>query len=1232
MLLVAGTAVGIGVSVLNKSNEILAEREFTSISRSIESQQEMIRAGIDVLKGDASFLTEIPQLQAVVRMQERADSVDRSIDDEQKRELESLFGRLLQLRPEYIQVKYIGLNADAWGIVKVDKYGRKIPESGRAALQKKIGEDYYNRISRYKRGQVYLSEIFLHRERGEITVPYTPILRAVAPVYSGEILLGAIEIDMDVTDLFDRYIAAAPENGEHYFMNGSGDYLVHPDSSRVFGFEFDKRFRVQSEFPGVSEVLKKTGIKWRDNSRTITLEDDGDVLRMTQIFYDENDPSKFFVLLVKVPTAHAMAKVPFFKDSSVQLGLLLLTLGMTVVYLVSRLISKPLTQMALVVRNYSRGDYSALVPAGHRGEIGLLATTLRDLGREIEKKTREFQRNEAKLKSIVDNAVDGIITINSEGLIQTYNNACQTIFGYRRDEVIGRNVSLLMTAEHADRHHLYIDNYLRTGEARLLGRNIELEARKKGGGIVPVYLSVNEVVLDNERVFVAMIRDISSEKQAKEELIRYRDHLEELIDEQLVDINLAKEAAEKANVAKSAFLANMSHELRTPLNSLLILSETLMQNNEGNLTEQQREAVTVIHSSGNDLLLLINDILDLAKIESGKFLIIRDDFTLLSLVEGIEKKFEYVAKKEGLDFSVEIDEEVPLEINSDRQRVEQILRNFISNAMKFTHKGRVKVRVSLEKETVSGADFVVFSVTDTGIGIPEEKLGLIFNAFEQVDGTTSREYGGTGLGLSISQQMANTLGGAIEVESIVGKGSVFKLRIPLGYPYEMEEPDGNTDVRGGPDWNSVVGSSGEKSAIEEFRDDRDAIFKGDEVILVIEDDIHFARILYASAHHKGLKCIISYTGNEGVDMAIRYRPSAIILDIGLPDVNGLEVFNRVQRDKRTRDIPVYFISIYDDNEDLVTHGAIGYLTKPITQDQLSNAIDNIRKIIADDVRHILVVEDDLSLQQYLKLLFQHKGVDVTAVDTAEAALDELKKSRFCGMLLDLMLPGMSGLELLEVISEETSIKQPPVMIYSGKEVTDDEKYRLRKYTDTFIRKQEGSETLLNNIVEAFRTNYDKTALVKDHSELSDIDIYKEINMSVDISFDGMKALLVDDDRRNTFALSLILDQAGFKTITAEDGEKALEALKTNPDIDVVLMDIMMPVMDGYEAIEKIRSNPEFEALPVIALTAKAMSEDRDKCLRIGATDYLPKPIEARRLFVMISDHLTQSKQLAGTDA
>ena len=1217
VMLVLITASSVGIMVYKESNDLIVEKELSDIMSGIDREALLMTSEFNALKRDVSFLSKTPPIEGIYRTFEGDDPLDGSSSKEWLERLSVIFSNFLLERNDYTQVRFISVYDGGQELVKVERRGSDVIVQRSEELQNVANSHYYAKRLGRNPGEIYFSDINLKRINGVVTKPFIPLVHAVVPVFDGDHnMFGMVVINFDMSRFFRTFMNNSPEFSHHYITNSAGDYLAHPDAKNVFGFEFGNEYRVQTEFPGIESGYEIDDFSWGVEKNAISIRSDSSILRFIPIQYDITDPTSVIYMGVVTSLDHAIKNVELVRDKSIMLAVSLIAIGMMLAFLLSSMITRPLTQIIIAAKKYGRGDYTAELPAGHGGEIGTLSDVIKQMGEEIDSRNKEIINSEKMMKSIINNAVDGIVTIDLSGRILTFNNACEKIFGYRREEVLGSNLNTVIGD--ATYYDGLLDSLNGMGKSEL-SQKLSVNGKRKNGCSFPLNMSINEMDLDGDRTFVIMMRDVTDECRAQDELMKYRDHLEELIKEQVQDLNNAKEIAENANVAKSEFLANMSHELRTPLNSLLILAENLVENKDGNLTGSQIEAATIINQSGKDLLVLINDILDLAKIESGKYLVHNEGFNVSNLIEDIGSQFTHVAEKKGLYFDSNINIESDYELISDKQRVSQILKNFLSNAFKFTHVGGVGILVNVVPESSE----IVFSVIDSGIGIPEDMRRSIFMSFVQVDGTTSREYGGTGLGLSISKEMANLIGGRIELES-GDTGSTFSLYIPcdIGVAEQVVNTKPPAEVSA-----EIKRKKSGGAALKDadfFKDDRAAIVDGDDVMLVVEDDPHFARILYASTHLKGFKCLIANTGVDGLALAKGFKPDAIILDIGLPDISGLEVFEKLHYQKETRDIPVYFISVHDEEKELLEKGAVGYLTKPITQQQLDSVIEDIRTASSSQIKNILIVEDDLSMQQYLTLLFSHKGVDVVAVDNAEDALSKLKEKQFCGMMLDLMLPGMSGLDLLDIVADDVDIIQPPVMIYSGKEVTAEEKIRIQKYTDTFISKKDSSESLMDGVNRSFPVeNYipEKNMDTLKSGEETEIS-YMEVGRAMNNLFKGMKALLVDDDKRNTFALSFILNQAGFETILAEDGQQALDALDSDPSVDIVLMDIMMPVMDGYEAIERIRQQPRFESLPILAVTAKAMKEDRDKCLRIGATDYLPKPIEARRLFSMMATCLS----------
>ncbi|MDQ6787349.1 MAG: HAMP domain-containing protein [Acidobacteriota bacterium] len=734
-------------------------------------------------------------------------------------------------------------------------------------------------------------------------------------------------------------------------------------------------------------------------------------------------------------------------------------------------------------------------------------------------------------------------------------------------------------------------------------------------------------------------------KQQQEELQQTNLELEDkaqLLSEQKSEVEQKNNEIELARVAledkakqlalsskyKSEFLANMSHELRTPLNSMLILSKMLAESPDNNLSEKQVEFAETIHSSGTDLLALINEVLDHSKIESGTMGVEIGEVYFTDLQGDIERTFGQLAQDKGIDLIIELDERLPRYMETDVKRLSQVLKNLLSNAFKFTSEGQVAVRMkaaeggwSYDNDSLNqAASVIAFAVSDTGIGIPEEKQQLIFEAFQQADGTTSRKYGGTGLGLSISREIARLLGGEIRLESTPGAGSTFTFYLPEIYQPVIltpEEDDFNekaldNDYR----HQNLINLSRESENVSVTRiqpavnDDRAVIEPGDSVLLIVEDDSGFARILVDIAHEQGFKCLVSQQGEDALMTALKYQPAAITLDLTLPGMHGYAVLDRLKHDPSTRHIPIQIISVIEDMKRVLKLGAFGHITKPVSRERLVEGVASLKDFIERPVKRLLLVEDDETLAASIKELIGGDDVDITAVETGGAALDKLQSERFDCAIVDLILPDMEWSELIEKIKQNSGFPELPVIVHTGKDLTKRETNRIKKLAETIIIKDADS---LERLV-------DETALFL-HRDLADLteaqkNMMKRVNLN-DPRLEGRKVLVVDDDIRNIFALTSILERQKMRVVYAENGRDAIEMLNKTDGVESVLMDIMMPEMDGYEAMSEIRKIPRFKSLPIIAVTAKAMKGDRQKCIEAGASDYITKPVDTEQLLSLL---------------
>jgi CheY-like chemotaxis protein/signal transduction histidine kinase len=699
------------------------------------------------------------------------------------------------------------------------------------------------------------------------------------------------------------------------------------------------------------------------------------------------------------------------------------------------------------------------------------------------------------------------------------------------------------------------------------------------------------------------------------------------------DLEIKAKELEMASKYKSEFLANMSHELRTPLNSLLILSKLLASNAEGNLSEDQIESAEVIHSGGLNLLTLINDILDLSKVEAGKLDIQPEAVKLDTIMRNLQYQFNSVAMDKGLQFELHRDEATPEMIVTDGQRTEQILKNFLSNAFKFTAEGKVSLRICIPSKDVrlsnkglKAGRTIALMVSDTGIGIPSDKQKAIFDAFQQADGSTSRSYGGTGLGLTISRELASLLGGEIQLESREGEGSCFTLILPID-AVNTTESTANQAAKS--EYEAKIAfetqeDAGKAAAAESLNeaypvkvfieDDRDDIPSNGEakgkVVLIVEDDRNFAKVLMDLSHKKGFKCLVAGDGFSGIQLAKQYIPSAILLDLALPDMNGLKVLDHIKYNNETRHIPVHIISGKQESAASLNRGAIGFFSKPISGEDIDTLFARIDDSLSERTKLVLVVEDDVNNQKAIYELLKHKKIEIQRVYTGKEALEQIQKQTYDCMILDLKLPDMTGFQLLETLVSLKDTHIPPVVINTGKELTQDEYKELNHFTESIVIKGVNSPERLLDEVTLFLHSVQKL-LPEDQRQL-----IRMVHDS-DETLKGRKILLVDDDLRNTFALSKVLKQHGLEVIMADNGKLALDKLESEAGIELVIMDIMMPIMDGYEAMKHIRNHPLHKSLPVIALTAKAMTGDREKCIEGGANDYMTKPVDTDNLLSLI---------------
>jgi signal transduction histidine kinase/DNA-binding response OmpR family regulator/CHASE3 domain sensor protein len=704
--------------------------------------------------------------------------------------------------------------------------------------------------------------------------------------------------------------------------------------------------------------------------------------------------------------------------------------------------------------------------------------------------------------------------------------------------------------------------------------------------------------------------ELQQSNQEMEERSRLLEERNQLIVEQNMEIRQKAEELAQSTRYKSEFLANMSHELRTPLNSVLLLSRLLSENNEKNLTNDQVEYARVIQSSGQGLLALIDEILDLSKIEAGKMELDYQPVLLQEIANDMKALFTPVAREKRLDFNIQIGEGLPSRIETDKLRLEQVLRNLLSNALKFTAQGTVELLVQADPVKTG---FLAFTVKDTGIGIPEDKQALIFEAFQQADGSTRRKYGGTGLGLSISRELSRLLGGELTVSSTPGQGSAFTMQLPVHKMSIQELPAAPAALEEEfplppPPVTKNLRSEKIPAALP---DDRETIGRQDKTILIIEDDTAFAKALLDFTHKKGYKGLVAVRGDEGIALAQQHKPAGILLDIQLPVKDGWEVMEELKSNPATRHIPVHTMSSLEVKKESLMKGAVDFINKPVAFEQMQEVFKKIEQVITKEHKKVLIIEENPKHAKALAYFLETFNVATEVSNSVSKSVDALKTEGVDCVILDMDVPDQQAYETLEELKKDAGLESLPIIIFTGRSLSKPEEQRIKQYADSIVIKTAHSYQRILDEVSLFLHLMEEQAQEGRSSRK-----YKRMGELNEV-LSGKKILVTDDDVRNIFSLTRALEQYQVQVITAVDGKEALRMLKENPDTSAVLMDIMMPEMDGYEAMQQIRKQREFRNLPIIAVTAKAMTGDREKCIQAGASDYISKPVDVDQLLSLL---------------
>lgn len=789
---------------------------------------------------------------------------------------------------------------------------------------------------------------------------------------------------------------------------------------------------------------------------------------------------------------------------------------------------------------------------------------------------------------LVDNRVEGAIELAS---IREFTAREMTFFS-----IIGNNIGIAISAAQNRKRvqELLEETQAQSEELRI--QHTELESMNAELEVQTEKLQASEEEL----------------KVQQEELQQTNEELAErsvLLEEKNTEIQKKSEDLERTTRYKSEFLANMSHELRTPLNSILLLSRLLSENNDENMSNEQIEFAKVIHSSGNGLLGLIDEILDLSKIEAGKMDLEFIDIPTKEITDGLKNLFTEVAKQKGIEFKI-IDNQAPLVVKTDKMRLEQILKNLISNAIKFTDKGSVTVEIFKHQ---TDPKIICFSVKDTGIGIQREQQPFIFEAFQQADGSTKRKYGGTGLGLSISRELAKLLRGEITLKSAVNQGSEFTLCIPI-IGSAIQKPIELSPITTVTTENKASEKQDNQyispTIPEDVEDDRNEIGANDRVILIVEDDTNFAKSLLEYTRKRGYKGVIAVRGDHALNFALVYKPVGILLDIQLPIMSGWQVMEELKGNPLTRPIPVHIMSSHRLKQESLLKGAVNFLDKPVAFEKMPEIFQRIERIINKESQKVLIIEDNSKHAKALAYFLESYNINSEIKSEINDGINALQKTTVDCVILDMGIPDKQAYEILENVKKDSGLENLPVIVFTGKSLSIQEELKIKKYADSIIVKTAHSYQRMLDEVSLF------LHLVEENKTSDRKDSFKKLNQLNNI-LHGKTVLVVDDDVRNIYSLTKALEVLKMNVITAIDGKEALNMLQQHPQTDVVLLDMMMPNMDGYETAKKIRENPEMKNLPVIAVTAKAMTGDREKCINAGASDYITKPVDVDQLLSLL---------------
>ncbi|MEX2490883.1 MAG: response regulator [Nitrospirales bacterium] len=1307
VFLVVATAFAVNEVHIRGSSQILIEQAIDDLKRNTDFFRYPVKTHIERIKDDLLLLENLQAIRELIRSRshEGIDPKNPLSETAIKDRLTSTFTEMMGTRKNYLQIKIIGVEDEGKEILRVEQFGNRIERVPENTLQLNGAEPYFQDTLRIGPNNIYLSTPNLNREHEKVIEPHILVLHAAVPLYTrAQEVFGIVLVKINFGNIVRDIGKELSKNYILYIVNRDGDYLLHPDPSKLYAKDLGHNDRIQRDEP---RLLAVTGNTKED--RVTLLPDDidgGNILTYQKVQFDSLNPDNYLGVAIQVPYRDIIRKTVEVNQRGFIFSMIIAFIAVIAAIFLLHLSIRPLNRIADGVVRYRKGEKDIDLPTNSPDEIGLLAREFQammkqkdeeDWGKEtlvrISQNILGFKKLEDLANTLMESltmavgAQVGVLYISSTFREHRAQRDMETLAwlgasGYQtRDSLpqsfrwgeglVGqcakdRNMRILSDipndylriasalGETQPKHILLLpvlfENTL-VGVIELASINgfsdVHLTFLKQlafNAGVIINSISASsrteelleetrmaaEELQRNEEELKTQQEEMEASNEALEEKTKALEEQNAQISQQTKQLNASNQLIEEkvqelelAGKYKSEFLANMSHELRTPLNSLLILAKILSSNEEGNLTPEQVEEANVIYDGGLDLLRLINDILDLSKVEAGKLNIVVEDVLLTDIVKRLDQQFEPILKESGLSFSIKVADNLPVIICTDSQRAEQILTNLLSNAFKFTKAGSVTLEIfrpdnntSLQRASLAHGSTIAFAVTDTGIGIEESKLHTIFEAFQQEGGSIDRNYVGTGLGLTIARKFANLLGGEIHVISKKNEGSTFTLLLPDTWTsadidavdLENAEPPVPAQQQ---KLECTEPNTMPKAAVREFiPDDRNSIGANDKILLIIEDDKDFAKTLMKVGHKRGYKCLVAGDGKTGILLAAEQPVSAITLDLTLPDIDGITVLGQLKHDLRTRHIPVHIITGRDEEDPgaQLRNGAIGSLTKPVETEGIEGAFKKIEHLLQSRIKKILVIEDDQKSQTAIQRLLKKKDVEITCTGTGHAALQRIAEERFDCIILDLLLPDMTGFEWLDEVADQADL--PPCIIYTAKELTEEENRKLNSHTGSIVIKGAHSSERLLDEVTLFLHSIEST-LSKEQQAII------QMQHHPDKILQNRKVLFVDDDLRNTFALSKILKKHGMNVVIADNGQMAIEKLRQDKEIELVIMDIMMPVMDGYQAMRAIRMEKHLKELPIIALTARAMPGEQEKCMEAGANDYLMKPVDIERLLTLM---------------